>query len=447
MESSLKRSIIRSVILFSVIFLALIGCAFFLINTYLPEFLQRHYISRSRELAQVISRTMQDHNLTDSYHETLVRRMVELNFPEERNFVHIVVRDRTGVPTFIEGDPSSVAEILEQRDGDGDSEEPVANEPSRISQVVRGDVTYYRITSPIVQSDVKIGEVVVGFSKKSITDRVELNRAQITNIVFSVSLTFIAILIIFFFGFMRLLLKYKHSEARMESFKRMAYVGEMTSGLAHEIRNPLNLMSINLQLMRESLGAGDYEKVQKKISLLESAKDHAARILTEFLGFARARMSEPEEFELSTLLDEVFALMKDEAHQRELVFTHECEPQHIKVRLDRIELRMILINLVMNAMDSYQQDTSNIVEKKVRISLIAKRRDILLTIEDSGCGMDEFTLQNLYTPFFSKKRGGTGLGLAVVRRIVQENGWSIDCVSLPQNGTTFTILLKEVVVS
>ena len=442
MESGLKRRIIRSIVLFSGIFLALVICAFILINAYLPEFLQRQYISRSRELAQVISRSMQNQTLTDS-DETLVRRMVELNFPEERNFVHVVIRDKTGAPTYVEGDPTSLAELMERRDGD--EEDQAGNEPSRITQIMRNNVTYYRIISPIVQGDARIGEVIVGFSKKSITDRVELNRTEITTLVFRISLSFILLLIIFFFILMRLLFKFKRSEARVESFKRMAYIGEMTSGLAHEIRNPLNLMSINLQLMRESLVAGEYEKVQRKISLLENAKDHAARILNEFIGFARARVSEAEEFELSALLDEVAALMKDEARQRALSFTHTCEPQHVKVRLDRVELRMILINLAMNAMDACQDSRGN--EKQVHISLVGKRHDVLLTVVDSGCGMDEFTLQNIYTPFFSKKKGGTGLGLAVVRRIVEENGWSIECTSQPQKGTTFTILLNEVVVS
>jgi len=442
MESGFRRSVIRSAILLSVVFFALAACAFLLTNTYLPELLQRKYISRSRELAQVISQNMQNQSLTDP-HETMVRRMVELNFPEERNFVHIMIRDRTGAPTYLEqaeGDPNPLSEVLERKE---DEEETAGDEPSRITQITHNNTTYYKITSPIVQGESKIGEVIVGFSKKYISDRVELNRAQVTQLVFAISCSFVVLLVLFFYFFMRLFFKFKNSEARVESFRRMAYVGEMSSGLAHEIRNPLNLMSINLQLMREGLQDGDYEKVQKKISILENAKDHAARILTEFLGFARVRMSEPDEFELSSLLDEVFALMEDEARQRALSLARASDPPNIRVRLDRVELRLILINLLLNAMDACQ-DTP---EKWVKVSAAEKRRDVLLTVEDSGCGMDEFTLQNLYTPFFSKKRGGTGLGLAVVRRIVEENGWGIDCSSRPDGGTIFTVALKEAAVS
>ncbi|MDR2733276.1 MAG: GHKL domain-containing protein [Spirochaetota bacterium] len=442
MESGFRRSVIRSIILFSGVFLALVLCAFFLINTYLPEFLQHKYISRSRELAQVISQSMQNQSLSTP-RETMVRRMVELNFPEERNYVQIVIRDRTGVSTLVEGaeDSPPLTELLERKEEN--PEESAGNEPSRISQITHNNVAYYKISSPIVQGDNKIGEVVVGFSKKYITDRVELNRAQVSQLVYAVSLSFIVLLILFFYFFMRLFLKYKRSEAHVESYRRMAYVGEMSSGLAHEIRNPLNLMAINLQLMRESLREADYEKIEKKISLLESAKDHAARILTEFIGFSRARVRKPEEFALSALLDEVLGCMRDAARERSLSLTGVCEPPLVRVRLDRLELRLVLNNLVLNAIEASQESP----ERQVRITCSGKRHDVLITVEDTGCGMDEFTLQNLFIPFFSKKHGGTGLGLAVVRRIVEENGWKIDCVSEPNTGTRFTVLLSGVVVS
>jgi len=436
MESGFRRSVIRSVVLFSGIFLALALCAFYLINAYLPEFLQQKYISRSRELAHVISQSMQNQSLSTP-HETMVRRMVELNFPEERNYVQIVIRDRTGKPTLVEGAENSppLTELLKRKD---EEEEPAGNEPSKISQISHNNVAYYKISSPIVQGDSKIGEVVVGFSKKYITDRVEINRAQLSQLVYAVSLSFIILLILFFYFFMRLFFKYKQSESRAESFKRMAYVGEMSSGLAHEIRNPLNLMSINLQLMRESLLEADYEKVEKKISLLESAKDHAARILTEFIGFSRVRARAPEEFALSALLDEVLGCVRDAARERSIALAGTCDPPALRVYLDRLELRLVLNNLALNAIESCQDSA----EKQVKITCAGKRHDVHITVEDTGCGMDEFTLQNIFIPFFSKKHGGTGLGLAVVRRIAEENGWAIDCASQPNKGTTFTVLLS-----
>lgn len=426
----------------SATFAVLALLAFVGINSWLPDYLLKKFINRSRELAQVLSKSIEGTSL-HTPHERLVRRMIQLNFPEERNFVHIVIRDQRGVPMYVEKGEHEGQPLLEMLNKKREGIEELSEDgPSRIVQYKDRDIVYYTITTPIIQGGTKTGDIVVGFSKKHLTDRIELNRNQLTQIVFLGSLSLIALLCMSFFLLMRLFLKFKRSEEMVDSFKRMAYVGEISSGLAHEIRNPLNLMSINLQLMREGLAKGELEAVQKKIRILENAKDHAARILNEFLGFARMRPKEHEVFDLVTILDEVRGLTGEEARARGAEIQFVVEPASIIVRADRAEMRQILLNLVINALDAILDAK----QREIRIKLQAKKHELFLTVSDSGVGMDEFTKNHLYTPFFSKKQGGTGLGLAVVKRIVEEYGGEIDCKTRPAEGTTFVITLKGIIV-
>jgi C4-dicarboxylate-specific signal transduction histidine kinase len=113
------------------------------------------------------------------------------------------------------------------------------------------------------------------------------------------------------------------------------------------------------------------------------------------------------------------------------------------IRADRAEMRQIILNLVINALDAVTRTE----KKEIQVHLTIKKSEICLTVSDTGSGMDEFTVNNMYTPFFSKKQGGTGLGLAVVRRIVEEYSGEIECRSRPGEGTTFTITLKGILIS
>lgn len=442
METSFKKRVIRTIMAISASFAVLALLAFVGINSWLPDYLLKKYISRSRELAQVLSRSIDGESL-HTPQERLVRRMVQLNFPEERNFVHIVIRDQRGAPMYVEKGEHEGQPLLEMLDKKREGIEELNEDgPSRIVQYKDRDIVYYTITTPIIQGGRKTGDVVVGFSKKYLTDRIELNRNQVTQLVFLGSLSLIVLLCMSFFLIMRLFVKFKQSEELAESFKRMAYVGEISSGLAHEIRNPLNLMSINLQLMREGLEKGEIERVQKKIEILENAKDHAARILNEFLGFARMRPKEREVFDLAAILDEVRSLAGEEARVRGASMNLSLEPASIMVRADRAEMRQIMLNLIINALDAVM----NTERREISIRLQAKKHEVSLTVSDTGVGMDEFTKNNIYTPFFSKKQGGTGLGLAVVRRIVEEYGGEIDCRTQPGEGTTFVVTLKGILV-
>ena len=152
------------------------------------------------------------------------------------------------------------------------------------------------------------------------------------------------------------------------------------------------------------------------------------------------RSKERETFAMSQILDEIRNLFSAEVQARQAELEITITPDDLTIRADRAEIRQILINLLINALDAV--GTREV--RTVHIDVQSKRHDFLMTISDSGSGMDEFTLANIYTPFFSKKHGGTGLGLAVVKRIVEEYGGKIECQSIPGQGTTFVVTLKGI---
>jgi hypothetical protein len=178
---------------------------------------------------------------------------------------------------------------------------------------------------------VKIGVVSVGICKRQVSSKMELTRGQLKELAFVIALSLVFILLVSYFISIRFFLKFKRSEMRASQLKHMAYVGELSSGLAHEIRNPLNTMSINLQLLHESIKSGDTDKVDSKISVLERAKNHAAEVLTQFMDFAKYKTARTEVFDLLKLVKNVVAMVEAELKEKKIELVLEIPPAGLNI--------------------------------------------------------------------------------------------------------------------
>ena len=211
----------------------------------------------------------------------------------------------------------------------------------------------------------------------------------------------------------------------------------MLAGIAHEVRNPLGGMALYSGLLRDDLGgAGDEEKLQHLLRI-EREVERLKIIVNDFLEYARRPKPDLQPQDLAELLGEVRDLALAAARPRQVAVTLEATPA--RAACDSGQLRRALLNLAQNAVQACPTDGTG------RVSLGVRRAggEVLVTVHDSGLGIDPATLDKIWTPFYTTKQQGTGLGLAFVRDIALDHGARIDVTSQPGHGTTFTLALPE----
>lgn len=218
---------------------------------------------------------------------------------------------------------------------------------------------------------------------------------------------------------------------------RLAAVGRMAAGLAHEIRNPLGSMSSALQFLQEKVPPRTDEASLMNVVLRESERLNG--IITNFLAFARPAANgfskgRPLEFDLAATIDDCLALLR---HSPEFLSEHRISWQKpdtaIKIRADEMQIKQVLWNLLQNAIQAMPKGGD------LTVSLEAKTKSpLVITITDTGRGFGPDQLEHLFEPFAAGS-GGTGLGLSIVHKIVTDHGGNIEVSSTPGIGTAIRV--------
>ena len=213
---------------------------------------------------------------------------------------------------------------------------------------------------------------------------------------------------------------------------RLAAVGKLSAGLAHEIRNPLASMTGSVQLLSTALGLTADERKLMQIVLREGERLEA--LVQDFLTFARPATPEIAEVEIARLAEETLAVFRQDGRAAGLRLDVQVE-EGLRVRADAAQLKQVLWNLLTNAAEATDAGGT--------VSLRVKRAagGALLSVEDSGNGILEADLPRIFDPFFTTKERGTGLGLAIVHRIIEANRGKIEVLSEPGKGTIFRLHL------
>jgi two-component system sensor histidine kinase PilS (NtrC family) len=226
-------------------------------------------------------------------------------------------------------------------------------------------------------------------------------------------------------------------EEQMRRQERLATVGSLAAGIAHEIRNPLASLSGSIQMLQGDLDLQGDSRHLMDIVLRET--DRLNTIITEFLDYARPRSSARERVDLVSLMQETIDMFRNSRDFHAGIDVRCDLAPRLIVSGDAQRLRQVFWNLLINAAQAIEGGGSVSVSAAPGSGELADH--VLVRISDSGCGIPAESLENIFDPFFTTKTNGTGLGLAIVYRIIIDHGGAIDVKSEQGKGTIVTIRL------
>jgi two-component system sensor histidine kinase PilS (NtrC family) len=228
----------------------------------------------------------------------------------------------------------------------------------------------------------------------------------------------------------------KKLERKARFNEQLAAVGELAAGIAHEIRNPLASISGSVQVLSNELNVGSAERRLMEIIVSESQR--LSKTIEDFLRFVRPQERRVAVFDVAMTVTEVMDLFRlsnevSDVHQISI----DVSPPTSMLSGDRDQIRQIVYNVAKNAVRA--------MSRGGKLTVVGREDEAWYTIRfvDTGQGMSQEQLARLFTPFSTAFDGGTGLGMAIVRRIVQDHGGTIDAESRPGEGTTVTVLLPR----
>jgi signal transduction histidine kinase len=252
---------------------------------------------------------------------------------------------------------------------------------------------------------------------------------DLLRILFALALGLIAVAVTYSIVMLR---RVRTLSTEIERQRRLAYLGEIAGSLAHEIRNPLNTINMNIQLLDEQLPETD-ENSSAKLSRIRNEVGRLDGILTSFLRFARPPRLSITKVDLREFIEKLAEFFGPEVERAGIKLILNIAEDLPSVSGDPEMLRQLFLNLLLNARDATP------VGGAITITAWKSARRAHISVADTGCGIQKDMLEKIFEPYITTKPHGTGVGLAIVRRIVMDHGGSIRVESEPGKGTTFTV--------
>lgn len=249
------------------------------------------------------------------------------------------------------------------------------------------------------------------------------------------------ILLVAFLYVLRLLHRTRLLEAQAQMDDRLAYVGALAAGLAHEIRNPLNVLSMNLQMLEEEItgrGISDKDETRQYLNALQGEIRRLSSLVNNFLTYARPNQARFETRDLNAILREICRLMQPEFDTHGLTLRQDLSPYLPPVDLDEAQIRQAVMNILHNATQILKPGGTVIVESR-----IGPQGEAIVAVQDDGPGVKPEDRGRIFQVFYSGRRGGTGLGLPIAARILETHGGSIRVEDTPGHGARFVLTLPR----
>ncbi len=227
----------------------------------------------------------------------------------------------------------------------------------------------------------------------------------------------------------------KNLEKEMRETERLAAVGRMAAGVAHEVRNPLSSVKGLALLLQRKFSPGSNE--HETATLLIQEVERINRTISELLSFARPAPLELTRVDLRLLLERQIRLLAADTASDGISFTLEAPDDLRPLAADQDRLNQVFVNILLNGVQA-MPDGGKLI---VRAWNNCEENSVVVSVTDSGSGMDEHIINQVFFPYFTTKKGGTGIGLALSQKVINEHGGTIQIHSVPGQGTVVTVTL------
>lgn len=228
-------------------------------------------------------------------------------------------------------------------------------------------------------------------------------------------------------------------QRRARQAERLAELGTLTGGLAHEIKNPLSTVQLNLQLLREDLDPNDPAQVRvlRRLETVQKETSRLRDIVDDFLRYAGKIELHKQPVDVNNLLEDLVDFLTPQAQaQRVQLRLKRADAGPVVVPLDERHIKQTVLNFMVNALQAMSSSGGEII--------LAARREggqAVIEVTDTGRGIEPEALPQIFDAYYTNKKGGTGLGLAIAKRLVEEHGGRVAVTSEPGKGSVFRIEL------
>jgi signal transduction histidine kinase len=355
----------------------------------------------------------------------------------QRRFVKTVeIRDRNGVLVY----QSELRATM-----------PVApRPPSRVPELpaagprVENKEFQHSTSMPIPSIQVPIsdlGSLQIGLSAGELTQRIQVLRSELIRQASLIMAASMVLLVGAYAAVWMLLRRSQGLEIQAAEAERMAYIGTLASGLAHEIRSPLNSLNLNMQMLEEEMadqGPGAMPTGRRLLGITRSEINRLERLATDFLAYARPRPIELKEVPAALPMERLREVLAGEIEKRGARVVVEDRSNGARVRIDPAQIDQLLMNLAQNSLAAAEE-----AGRPPVLTLTAYRRGgaVVLELLDNGSGIAPGDEARIFELFYSTRKGGTGLGLAIVQRIARAHGGTVNVKSAPGVGTAVSVEL------
>jgi signal transduction histidine kinase len=418
----------------AVVFAVLVTAIVLLFGQLISRSLSRRYLEdqivTGREEARRIADELgedfvQELQVVEKRREWLLRTLE--GQPEKHVWETIEVLDADGNVVA-----STVFQSREELPGDPDSEIELGDGLGDDRVLETGDS--YTITAPLGD----VGQLVLRMDRGRLAARVARLRSELLLQTVAIAALTLATLVGGFVFVWFQIQRTRRAEAKRREAEELASLGSLAANLAHEIRNPLNSINLNLELLEEDLGGGDGEAASS-LATTRRELGRLASLVTDFLVYARPTPPVREPVRVDRLVREVREFLHAEARTMGVHLRVATDVPGVTVLADEAQLRQVLLNLVLNAVQAVEGLDPD--RRVVELGGAGDHGSVVLSVRDRGPGIPPDDLERVRAAFYTRRRGGTGLGLAVAERFVTAHGGRIELENLAAGGFEARVVL------
>ena len=228
-------------------------------------------------------------------------------------------------------------------------------------------------------------------------------------------------------------------EEKVRERERLAYIGQLTTLLAHEIRNPLSSVKMNVQVLSKKLKLSGNNR--RRMEIVDSEIKRLEVILEEVLNFAKPMRLALEPGDINEIIEKILDTVEEKIHEKRIVVERNLSKNLPRIILDRGKMEQATLNIILNSLDALKMGGN--LKIVTEMGKVLGEKIIKIGISDNGIGMDHKSLRDIFEPFYTTKLQGTGLGLTHVKKIIEAHGGVVRVDSQLGQGTSVYMFLRE----